>query len=403
MQADLVVIGGGIVGLATGWQAQRRRLGLGVTVLEKEPALGQHQTGRNSGVIHTGVYYRPGSLKAKNCTEGRTALIEFCREHRIAHEICGKVIVAVDDRERPRLHDLHERAQANGVPCDRIGPERLAEIEPSASGVEALWVPGAGIVDYAAVVRTLAEAITSAGGEIRTSTKVIGLQEEAGRVVVRTDRGELTADRVVNCAGVHSDRVAKLAGARPPARIVPFRGEYFALVEGAPRLCRNLIYPVPDPAFPFLGVHFTRRIDGTVDAGPNAVLAFGREGYAKLQIDLRDLASTLTYPGFLRLALRYWRTGAGEMWRSVHKGAFVRALRRLVPALQPEHLAPAPSGIRAQAIRPDGGLVDDFLIEQSPRILHVCNAPSPAATASLKIGETLAQRLWEPAPGRAGP
>jgi L-2-hydroxyglutarate oxidase len=392
-KSDVIVVGGGIVGLATAWQIQNQKPGARVTVLEKEPDLGRHQTGHNSGVLHTGVYYKPGSLKALNCTAGRRAMIEFCQQHGIAHEICGKVIVATHESELDRLQSLFERAQANGVISEMIPPERLAEIEPHVAGVRAMHVPEAGIADYPAVVRKLAELIRARDGQVHTGTPVTAMREDGDGVVVTTPRGEFRADRCVNCAGLHSDRVTRMAGHTPPARIVPFRGEYYKFKPGSPKLCQHLIYPVPDPAFPFLGVHFTRMINGEIEAGPNAVLAFAREGYTMTNVNLGDLLGTLTYPGFLKLAFKYWRTGAGEVWRSLSKRAFVHALQRLVPAVRPDHLEPAPAGVRAQAVARDGGMVDDFLIEESARFLHVCNAPSPAATASLNIAATLAERL----------
>ncbi|MEM9186878.1 MAG: L-2-hydroxyglutarate oxidase [Planctomycetota bacterium] len=390
---DLVVIGGGIVGVATAYQATLRRPGLSVAVLEKEPRLATHQTGRNSGVLHSGIYYRPGSLKARLCVEGKRRLEAFCDEQGVRYERCGKVIVAVDDAQRGALDEIERRGAANGVGCERIGPERLREIEPHAAGVEALHVPSTGIVDYAAVTEQLAALVENAGGEIATSTRVLGLRGDGGRVRVATTAGEFDAREAVNCAGLQSDRVAAMTGGRPAARIVPFRGEYYKLRGDARRVVRNLIYPTPDPRFPFLGVHFTRMIDGAVECGPNAVLALAREGYNKAAINPRDLAASLGYGGFLRLAAKHWRMGAGEAWRSVSKRAFVRALQRLAPDIRAEDLEPAPAGIRAQAVAPDGGLVDDFLIERSGRVLNVVNAPSPAATASLVIGETIADRL----------
>lgn len=392
-RADVIVIGGGIIGLATAWQIQRRRPDASVVLLEKDAAFGRHQSGHNSGVLHTGVYYKPGSLKARNCTTGRRAMIEFCREHEIRHEICGKVIVATGDAELPRLESLHQRARENGVECEVIDSARLREIEPHVTGVRALLIPSAGIADYGAVVTKLVDLIQKAGGSTKLNARVLEIRETDDGVTLTTSAGEFTASRAINCAGLYSDRVTRLAGMKPPAQIVPFRGEYYRFKASSPQLCRNLVYPVPDPAFPFLGVHFTRMIDGTVEAGPNAVLALAREGYKKTDINLVDLVGTLTYPGFLRLAMRYWRTGAREVWRSLSKRAFVRALQQLIPEVRSDHLEPAPAGVRAQAVAPDGGMVDDFLIEESQRILHLCNAPSPGATASLQIGANLAEKL----------
>ncbi len=395
-RADLIVIGGGILGLATAWQFLVRHPGAAVVLLEKESGFGHHQTGHNSGVLHTGIYYTPGSHKARNCADGRLGMIAFCRQHEIRHEICGKVIVATSTAELPRLAELERRATANGVECESIDDGRLRELEPHVTGIQGLHVPGAGIVDYGAVVNKLAELITAAGGQLHTSARVCRLNEIDGAVAVATDTGEFHATRAVNCAGLQSDRVTRLSGLTPPARIVPFRGEYYQFKAGAPQLCRNLVYPVPDPAFPFLGVHFTRMIDDTVEAGPNAVLALAREGYKKTDFNLTDLLGTLTYPGFLRLACRYWRTGAGEVWRSLSKQAFVRALQRLIPEVRAEHLEPAPAGVRAQAVAADGSMVDDFLIRESGRCMHVCNAPSPAATASLNIAASLVKGLDNP-------
>jgi L-2-hydroxyglutarate oxidase len=362
-------------------------------VFEKERDLAAHQTGHNSGVLHSGVYYKPGSLKATLCREGKAALERFCADEGIPYETCGKVIVATDESEVPALERILERGGANGVRCERISRERLAELEPEARGIAALHVPEAGIVDYRAVCARLAEKLRAAGHEIRLGARVRALRRTGQSSVVETESGELEASWVVNCAGLHSDRVARASGVDPGARIVPFRGEYFELRPERRGLCRNLIYPVPDPSFPFLGVHFTRTIAGCVECGPNAVLAFAREGYRKTDLDLRDLAETLSYPGFLRLAARHWRAGAGELWRSLSKRAFVRALQRLLPAICADDLEPAPAGVRAQAVARDGSLVDDFLIRDAPGAVHVANAPSPAATASLRIGEVIAEQV----------
>jgi L-2-hydroxyglutarate oxidase len=392
-QSDVLVVGGGILGLATAHRLLAQRPGTSVVVLEKEPAIALHQTGHNSGVLHSGIYYRPGSLKAANCRAGKSAMERFCSEEGIPYDVCGKVIVALDEPERRRLEGLHERAAANGVRCERISPERLREIEPHAAGVEALHVPETGIVDYRRVCERLAARIAERGGSVVTGAEVAAFSPARNRTVVSTAAGEYDARIVVNCAGLQSDRVTRLAGGRPPARIVPFRGEYFELVPEKRHLCRNLIYPVPDPAFPFLGVHFTRRIGGGVECGPNAVLALAREGYDKRTVNVRDLWDTLSYGGFLRLAQKHWRTGAGEMWRSLSKRAFTRALRRLLPEIEEQDLTPAPAGIRAQAVAPDGSMVDDFLIVEDERAVHVNNAPSPAATASLEIGRLVAEKV----------
>jgi L-2-hydroxyglutarate oxidase len=390
---SLLVVGGGIVGLATAYRFTQRFPGAVVTVLEKESSVGQHQTGHNSGVLHSGIYYKPGSLKAINCREGKRAMEAFCQEQQIPYEICGKVIVAVDEGDLPSLDKIYERGQANGVNCERIGVERLAELEPHAKGVAAIHVPEAGIVNYGAVCDRLAELIGAAGGRVVTGARVTSIKQSSGEVVVQSTAGDFTAQRAVTCAGLQSDRVAKLSGAKPGAKIVPFRGEYFELKPSAEHLCRNLIYPTPDPAFPFLGVHFTRMIGGGVECGPNAVLALAREGYTKMGLNLGDLAESLTYGGFLKMAAKHWRMGAGEMWRSVSKRAFVKALQRLVPEITVEAIEPAPAGVRAQAVLSDGSMVDDFLIEETGRVVNVLNAPSPAATASLNIGKLIVDRL----------
>jgi len=392
-EADVAVIGAGVVGMATAYEVTQRWPGQQVVVLEKEDLPGRHQTGHNSGVIHSGIYYQPGSLKAVNCRAGRQALLAFCQAEGIPHEICGKVIVAVDARELPVLERIYQRGRANGVACEWIGPQRLAELEPCAAGVQAIHVPEAGIVDFTRVCGRLAEIVQQRGGVVCCGAQVSALHVGRDEVVLGTARGEVRARWVVNCAGLHSDRVVQLGGQRPPARIIPFRGEYYRLRPETQRLCRNLIYPVPDPDFPFLGVHFTRMIDGSVECGPNAVLALAREGYRKTDVNLVDLWQSLTYPGFLRLARRYWRVGAGEMWRSWSKAAFVRALERLVPAVTAHDLLPAPAGVRAQAVAPDGRMVDDFLIIEGGRVVHVCNAPSPAATSSLNVARLIADRL----------
>jgi L-2-hydroxyglutarate oxidase LhgO len=393
--AHVAIVGGGIVGLATAWQLTERYPQLRVLVLEKESAVGAHQTGHNSGVLHSGIYYKPGSLRAINCRKGKKAMEQFCAAHGVPYDICGKVIVAVNDAEVPRLMDIFERGQANDVSCELIGPERLKELEPHAAGVKAIHVPEAGIVNFRAACRKMAELVTSRGSEVRCSACVIGIHEIANEIAIETTAGTFSADYVVTCSGLQSDRVAKLTGAKPATKIVPFRGEYYELKPEAEHLCRNLIYPVPDPAFPFLGVHFTRMIEGGIECGPNAVLAFAREGYRKTDINLHDLAETLAFPGFRTLAMKYWRVGAGEMWRSWSKAAFVRALQHLIPEIRSEQLVPARAGVRAMAVEPDGTIVDDFVIQMSGRIVNVLNAPSPAATSSLNIGKLIVEKLAE--------
>jgi L-2-hydroxyglutarate oxidase len=391
--SDIIVIGAGIVGLATAHQILMRRPDLRVTVLEKEAAVAQHQTGRNSGVIHSGVYYKPGSLKAKNCLRGIDMLQRFAEENGIPYETCGKVIVAVTDDERPGLHKLFERGQQNGVPCELVDKARLNELEPHVAGVEAIHVKSTGIIDYALVCRKLAEVVQAAGSRVVCNAGVERIDIADRGVTIETPAGEFHANHLINCAGLQSDRIAALTGVRPSVRIVPFRGEYFDLTDDATHLCKNLIYPVPDPAFPFLGVHFTRMITGGVECGPNAVLAFAREGYTNTTINLRDLAQTLGYPAFWKIATKYWKTGLGEMHRSFSKAAFVRALQRLMPEIRAEHLRSAPAGVRAQALAADGQLLDDFAIDETDRVINVVNAPSPAATASLSIGDTVAEKL----------
>ncbi|MBO53180.1 MAG: L-2-hydroxyglutarate oxidase [Planctomycetaceae bacterium] len=392
---DLVIAGGGIVGLATAYRFLERYPDRRVVILEKEHDVAEHQTGHNSGVLHSGIYYKPGSLKAQNCRAGKLAMERFCKEYGIAFERCGKVIVAVDENEFPALERIFDRGQASGVQCEMIGAERLGELEPHAAGLRAIHVPEAGIVDYREVCRKLAELISQRGAEIRFGHRVCAIRQSDREVVVETTEGEVAGDLLVNCTGLHCDRVTRMGGVRPDAKIVPFRGEYYELTSEATHLCRNLIYPTPDPKFPFLGVHFTRMIHGGVECGPNAVLAFAREGYRKRDINLRDLCESLTYMGFLRMASRHWRTGMGEMWRSFSKQAFVKALSRLLPAIRAEHLVAAPAGVRAQALSPDGTLVDDFLVQPNARIVNVGNAPSPAATASLNVGSLVVDRLVE--------
>lgn len=392
-QADITIVGGGIVGLATAYQLSQTHPGKRVIVLEKEAELAFHQTGHNSGVLHSGIYYKPGSLKATNCRSGKLAMEAFCQREGVPYEICGKVIVAVDESELPRLQNIYERGQANGVKCEIIDANKLHEIEPHSAGIRAIHVPEAGIVDYRGACRAMAEHVRRAGGEILTNACVTAIHPRNGETVVESTVGEVKSNFLVNCTGLHSDRVTQMSGQEPGYQIVPFRGEYFELKRAAEHLCRNLIYPVPDPSFPFLGVHFTRIVTGGVECGPNAVLAFAREGYKKTDVNFRDLVESLTYSGFLRLAARHWRMGMGEMWRSISKRAFVKALQRLMPEIREEHLKPVPAGIRAQALLPDGSLVDDFLIRSEGHVINVCNAPSPAATSSLNIGKLIVDQL----------
>ncbi len=395
-RCDVIIVGGGIVGLAVALEITKRFPRLRLLLLEKEDRVGRHQSGHNSGVIHSGVYYRPGSQKAKLCVEGARAMIEFCRTHAIPHQICGKVIVATYEEEFPRLEELQRRGEANGLTgLQMIGPEQLREIEPHASGLRALIVPSTGITDYAMVCEKSAELICVQGGTILTSTAVTGLRNLTDELVVETSGAAFSTTYLINCAGLFSDRIAGMAGGKLDVIIVPFRGEYYDLIPERSSLVRALIYPVPDPQFPFLGVHFTRRVGGTVDAGPNAVLAFRREGYHRTDFSPRDLASSLAFPGFWRMAAKHWRSGLDEFHRSFSKPAFVRALQRLLPELRAEDLIPGGSGVRAQALRRDGSLVDDFLFVPAGRMLHVLNVPSPAATASLVIGRSIVRTAEE--------
>ncbi|HEX5823960.1 MAG TPA: L-2-hydroxyglutarate oxidase [Candidatus Limnocylindrales bacterium] len=396
---DVVIVGGGIVGLATALRLTEARPGLRIAILEKEAELATHQSGHNSGVLHAGLYYAPGSLKARLCREGKAALEAFAEAHGIPFDRCGKLVLALDETELERLAALRERAVANGVPgLEEVGPERIRELEPHAAGIRGLWSPETGIIDFRRVALAMADDLGSKDVEILTGREVRGLDERPGEVIVTTPAGEVRAGLVVACAGLQADRVAALSGARDGPRIVPFRGDYYTLTPDARDLVRGLIYPVPDPRFPFLGVHFTKRINGEVWAGPNAVLAFAREGYRRRDIGPRDLLGTLADPGFLRLASRYLRTGLGEMWRDWWKPAFVRELQRYVPEIRADQLRFGPSGVRAQALARDGTLVDDFVLGGSDRILHVRNAPSPAATSSLAIGAMLATTALERLP-----
>lgn len=390
---DVVVVGGGIVGLAAAYRLLERRPGLRLAVLEKEPELATHQTGRNSGVVHSGIYYPPGSLKARLCREGRAELERFCEEHGVAYERCGKLVVAGEEAELPRLADLRARGEANGLRgLAELGPEQLRELEPHAAGIRALHVPEAGIVDFRRVALALAEEVRARGGEILLGRRVTGVRRFGDELVLETPAGPVLAWNLIACAGLQSDRLARAAGAPERMRIIPFRGDYLALRPHARHLVRGLIYPVPEPALPFLGVHLTRRIDGEVWAGPNAVLALARERYGRASVDARDLLETLTWPGLPRLVRRHWRAGLAELWRDRSEAAFLAACRRLVPELGPEDVEWGPSGIRAQTVLRSGELADDFVVQASPRMLHVRNAPSPAATASLAIGRVLAEQ-----------
>ncbi len=391
---DIGIIGGGIVGLATAYQLSQKFPKLSVAIIEKESSLAQHQTGHNSGVLHSGIYYKPGSLKAINCRQGKKAMEKFCKEQDIDFELCGKIIVALNDKEVPRMQNIFQRGKENGVNCKIISREEMLEIEPHVAGVQAIHVPECGIVNYKQVCLRLGEIIEEKEeNQLFLGYQVTKIKNLNDSLVIETNKEVIECKQLINCGGLHSDKITKLGGQKPPAKIIPFKGEYFELKENAKHLCKNLIYPVPDPAFPFLGVHFTRMIDGAVECGPNAVLAFGREAYGKFDLNLQDLLESITYPGFQKMAIKHWEMGWGEMWRSYNKGAFVKALKRLIPEIEASHLVSASAGIRAQAVSPEGGLVDDFLIEENVRIINVCNAPSPAATASLNIGSTIMAQL----------
>ena len=386
--SDILIIGGGIVGLASALQLQRSNPSLKITLLEKESQLAKHQTGNNSGVIHSGIYYKPGSLKATNCIHGYHLLIDFCKEQGIPFELCGKIIVATEEKERAQLTTLFDRGIQNGLSgLKRLTKDELHEHEPYVYGLGGIFVPQTGIVDYKLVAEKYGEILRSHGADIRLSEKVMAIN---GNDIV-TEKGSYTSKLIINCAGLYSDRVASMTVKNLNVKIIPFRGEYFKIRKEKEYLVRNLIYPVPDPAFPFLGVHFTRMAKGGVEAGPNAVLAFRREGYKKSDINLAELGESLAWPGFQKVARKYWRTGFGEMYRSFSKTAFTKALQKLIPEIQKDDLVAGGAGVRAQACDREGGLVDDFMILEEKNAINVCNAPSPAATSSLAIGETVAK------------
>jgi L-2-hydroxyglutarate oxidase len=393
---DTAIVGGGIVGLATA-MALSREHGLSVAVLEGESGLARHQTGNNSGVIHSGLYYKPGSLKAKLCSEGREAMYRFCTEHGVPHERCGKIVVATLENELPALAELERRGIANGMTPRPLTAEQIKEHEPNISGIAGMFVEETGIVKYTAVAEAYAKVIRENGSQVLTNARVTKVVSNSGEIVIETARGAVRCRHLVNCGGLESDRVARLCGIEPGVRIVPFRGEYYQLAKSSEHLIRNLVYPVPDSRFPFLGVHFTRMIGGGVEAGPNAVLAWARNGYRRLSFNLRDATEIATFGGTWRMARKYWKTGLGEVYRSFSKRAFLKALQRLLPALTLEDLQPGGAGVRAQAMEPSGALVDDFRIVEKERMIHVLNAPSPAATASISIGRYIAgtaARSW---------
>ena len=390
---DVAIVGGGLVGLSTAVALAERWPDRRIALLEKEPRFARHQSGRNSGVIHSGIYYRPGSLKARFCRNGRTRLLEFCDRHGIDYEICGKLLVAAEPREVPMLDALEERGRANGLEVVRLAPEEVRELEPHVRCVSALAVPEAGVVDFGGVAQKLAEIAAAIGVELWLECPIESIRGTSRGHVLSTGRGSLYTRLLVNCAGLHSDRVARMAGLRPPVRIVPFRGEYYDFRPESGGIVKGLVYPVPDPALPFLGVHVTRTIHGGLHAGPNAVLALQREGYRRRDVRLRDTADVLMYPGFWRLARAHYRAGMQEVLRSASKSLFVHSLRRLVPDVAADDLVPAAAGVRAQALAPDGKLVDDFLVLDGPRSVHVCNAPSPGATSSIALGAMIAERI----------
>ncbi|WP_019487919.1 L-2-hydroxyglutarate oxidase [Kamptonema formosum] len=392
---DFAIIGGGIVGLSTAMALSRTYPDRRILVLEKESNWAPHQTGHNSGVIHSGIYYKPGSLKAKFSRDGNTSLVEFCQEHGIDYEICGKIIVATEPQELPLLENLYQRGLENGLKVEKISNEQVKEIEPHVSCLAAIRVPSTGIINYKQVSQKYAELVESRGGELHLNTKVEKIITSNNTHILETNQGAFQTKFIVNCAGLQSDRVAKLGQVNPQIQIVPFRGEYYELIPEKRYLVKHLIYPVPNPNFPFLGVHFTRMIDGTIHAGPNAVLSLKREGYRKTDIDWRDAAEVFTYPGFWKLAAKYAGVGIEEVIRSFSKAAFVRSLQRLIPEVQAQDLVPTHAGVRAQALTNDGKLVDDFLLVKGQNAIHVCNAPSPAATASLAIGEAIAAQITE--------
>lgn len=387
---DVAVIGGGIVGMATAMELAQAK-GFSIVVVEAENRLAAHQTGNNSGVIHSGLYYKPGSLKATNCTVGRELLYKFCETHNIAHDRCGKVVVAVSKDELPNLDKLEERGKANGLKgIKRLSPDEIKEYEPHVTGTAGLYVPDTGIVDYTEVTEKYGEIFQQHGGCVRLNARIGKITQIKNEIRLHTASGDILCRNLVNCGGLQSDRIAKMCGVDPGLKIIPFRGEYYEIIEDKHFLVKNLIYPVPDPKFPFLGVHFTRMVHGGVEAGPNAVLAMKREGYKKFDFSFKDNAELLFYKGFWKMATKHWRMGMGEMYRSFSKSAFTRALQRLLPEIEKQDLKPGGAGVRAQALEPDGFLVDDFRIKETGNMVHVLNAPSPAATASINIGKTIA-------------
>jgi len=394
MQADIAIVGGGIVGLATAYYLTQKFEDKKIVVLEKEPELAFHQTGNNSGVIHSGLYYKPGSLKAKNCIEGYNMLIDFCNENKIPYDLCGKLVVATDKSELGRLRDLYDRGRENGLEgLELLDKEQIKEIEPHLACIQGIRVPQTGIIDYKVVCNKLAEKIELSGGDIHLNTLVRSIDDSGEEVQIVTNKSFVECKMVINCAGLYSDKVASMHLGNIDTKIIPFRGEYYELTTEAEHLVKHLIYPVPDPAFPFLGVHFTRMISGGIEAGPNAVFAFKKEGYKRTDFDFKEFFASLLWPGFQKVIFKYWKTGLGEMYRSFNKKAFTKALQRLIPEIKEEHLVESPAGVRAQACDRTGGLLDDFKLITEKRAIHVINAPSPAATSSLSIGKTIAEMV----------
>ncbi|WP_422358671.1 L-2-hydroxyglutarate oxidase [Reichenbachiella sp.] len=391
---DVIVIGGGIVGLATAWQIKQQSPNLTITILEKESGPAHHQTGNNSGVIHSGLYYKPGSLKATNCIKGYDLMLDFCRKEGVDFDLCGKVVVATDDHEVPYLETLFSRGEQNGLTnLQWLTPEEIKEHEPYVTGVKGIYVPQTGIIDYKEVCQKLESKLVELGVSVFYNEKVVEINHQGSSSDVVTTNNDYQAKLIVNCAGLYSDKVSKMTPLKPDLKIVPFRGEYYQLKKSSEHLVKNLIYPVPDPNFPFLGVHFTRMINGGVEAGPNAVLAFAREGYTKSDINLPEFLETLAWPGFQKVAMKYWKTGFGEMYRSFSKAAFTKALQKLIPDIRECDLETGGAGVRAQACDRSGGLLDDFHILENDHFVNVCNAPSPAATSSLAIGDEIASRV----------
>jgi L-2-hydroxyglutarate oxidase len=393
---DIIIIGAGIIGLSTAYKLLEKDSSLKISIIEKENSVAAHQTGHNSGVIHSGIYYKPESLKAVNCITGYKMLLEFCDENNIPYDICGKIIVATEEKELSSLQTLFERGNANGLEGTKIiSKDEIKEFEPFATGIKGIFVPQTGIVDYKIVSKKIAEIIVSKGAELKFGEEVLDIKLIGNEVNVKTNKGNFSSKVVIGCAGLYSDKIAEMTNSKTDFKIIPFRGEYYKLKDSAKHLVRNLIYPVPDPEFPFLGVHFTKRIDGMIEAGPNAVLAFKKEGYKKSDFDLNELLNTLSYSGFHKVALKYWKTGFYEMYRSFSKNEFVKSLQRLIPEITSDDITEGGSGVRAQACDKNGKLIDDFLIIENEKVINICNAPSPAATSSLSIGETIAGKVFK--------